>query len=64
MPKTFLYHKGETEPYGETVIYDVAEVTEGKRICLVVGHDAKSKGAIGSEGISEWEFNDNLTLRV
>jgi len=62
MSKTFLYHKGETEPYGETIIYDEAEIepTKGKRICLIPGHDAKSKGAIGSEGISEWDFNDSL----
>jgi len=60
MPKTFLYHKDESEPYGHTVIYDKAEVTEGKKIALVVGHDKRSQGAVGSEGISEWEFNDNL----
>lgn len=30
------------------------------KIALVVGHDAISKGAYGDEGISEFQFNDEL----
>ena len=36
------------------------EPTTGKRIALVVGHDNHSKGAYGSEGIAEWDFNKEL----
>lgn len=32
------------------------------KIALVVGHDAHSKGAYGSEGISEFDFNHSLLL--
>ncbi len=30
------------------------------KIALVVGHDYDKRGAYGSEGISEWKFNDTL----
>lgn len=30
------------------------------RVALVIGHDAIKQGAYGSEGISEWNFNDVL----
>ena len=30
------------------------------KIALVIGHDEKNQGAYGSEGISEYKFNDEL----
>ncbi len=30
------------------------------KIALVIGHDADKRGAYGSEGVSEWNFNDVL----
>lgn len=34
--------------------------TSGKRIALCVGHNPLSKGAVGSSGISEYDFNMNF----
>lgn len=35
---------------------------QGKRIALVVGHDADSKGAYGNLGESEFDFNSELLV--
>lgn len=45
---------------GELVMYDEVSSSSGKKIVFVVGHDMKERGAYGSEGVSEWNFNDEL----
>jgi len=30
------------------------------KIAIIIGHDADKQGAYGNEGLSEWEFNDEL----
>jgi len=35
-----------------------------KKIAITVGHSFKSGGAVGSAGLSEWNFNNQLALDV
>jgi len=44
---------------GELLMYDKPTQTSTK-VALVIGHDAKSQGAYGDSGISEFTFNDEL----
>ena len=61
MSKTYLYHKGQNKPYGELILYDEVVVTDqGKTFALVIGHDSKLSGAIGADGINEFDFNNQL----
>ncbi len=57
--KTYIYDD-EGNTIGETITYPTPIPSKSKNIAIVIGHDADRQGAYGSEGISEWKFNDDL----
>ena len=62
--KRFIYDE-KNKKIGEIIMYDdPIELLTKTKIALVIGHDIDVQGAYGSEGISEFQFNDELLAEL